>query len=462
MVRVLLLRRRNRHNLVNDSNQPLRTHLAEIVADSLSLPIPASTRRDVTGPVSLPNKATAVIGMRRSGKTTFLHQLRTERLARGVSRERLPFWNFEDERLAQLQANQLHLLVDEYYRLHPEHRQQQTVTICLDEVQVVAGWERFVRRLLDTEKVELFLSGSSAALLSREVATSMRGRAWEVVIHPFSFPEALRHAGKELPDRADGQSSRQRSLLERQFADYLATGGFPEAQGLDAATRHRLLRDYVDVVMLRDVMERHEITSITALRWLVRHLLGNAGTLFSVQKFFASLKSQGLKIGKDTVHQLVAYLEDCFLVRTVWIESDSERRRMVNPRKVYPIDPGLIAVFDRSGKANVGHALETAVLLELERRGATVTYVRTASGFEVDFLARFPAGDVELIQVAAEASRGETAARELRALQEARSLFPAAAPRLVVMNSDGLPADVPVGIVAQAATEWFLAEPATS
>ncbi len=161
--------------------------------------------------------------------------------------------------------------------------------------------------------------------------------------------------------------------MERAFADWLTTGGFPEAQGLDGASRRQLLRDYVDVAMLRDVVERHGVSNVTGLRWLVRHLLGNAAAHFSVEKFYAALKSQGVAISKDTVHQLLAHLEDCFLVRMVWMESASERQRMVNPRKAYPVDPGLIAVFDRSGRANSGHALETAVLIELERRRFAVT-----------------------------------------------------------------------------------------
>ena len=139
-------------------------------------------------------------------------------------------------------------------------------------------------------------------------------------------------------------------------------------QGLDPATRRQVLRDYVDVAMLRDIVERHRVSNIIALRWLVRHLLGHAGSLFSVEKFFADLKSQGLRVSKDTVHELLAHVEDCFLARVVWIDGGSERRRMVNPRKIYPVDPGLIPVFDRTGRATIGHALETVVMLELERR----------------------------------------------------------------------------------------------
>ncbi|MBI3000266.1 MAG: ATP-binding protein, partial [Deltaproteobacteria bacterium] len=333
----------------SDTAQPFRAQLAEKLADSLAEPLPEATPRRIHGAVSLPGKATAVVGMRRAGKTTFLHQLRRERLERGVGRQRLPYVNFEDERLAGLQAKDLHLLIEEYYRHYPALRGQQTVTWCFDEIQVVPGWERFVRRLLDTEKVELFLSGSSAALLSREIATAMRGRAWEVVIHPFSFEEYLRHHRHAVPEAPHFLAAPQRSALERAFLDYLTAGGFPEAQGLDTATRQRLLSDYVDVALMRDVVERHGVTNVTGLRWLLRHLLGNPAAMFSVEKFYAALKSQGIAISKDTVHQLLGYLEDCFLVRTVWVEAVSERRRMVNPRKAYPVDPGLIPVFDRSG-----------------------------------------------------------------------------------------------------------------
>lgn len=441
---------------MDTSPAPLRARLSEKLAESLAAPPPVATRRRVHGRVALPNKATAVIGIRRAGKTTFLHQVRRERLERGVALERLPYVNLEDERLAGLKATDLYVLVEEYYRRFPAMRGRETVTWCFDEIQTVPGWERFVRRLLDSERVEVFFSGSSSALLSREIATAMRGRAWEVVIHPFSFEEALRHRGQAVPERPDFLAAPERSALERAFLDYLTGGGFPEAQGLDAAARQRLLSDYVDVAALRDVVERHGVTNVTGLRWLVRHLLGNAAGLFSVEKFYAALKSQGLAISKDTVHQLVAHLEDCFLVRTVWVEAASERRRMVNPRKAYPVDPALIPLFDRTGRANVGHALETAVMLELERRRCTVTYVRTPQGREVDFLARGATGEAELIQVCADARDGQTSERELRALAEAAALHPKATARLLTLTRDGLPAAVPPGVVAQPAYEWML------
>lgn len=172
-------------------DQRIARTLTDKLVESLQAPIIEATPRRVSGTVALANKA------------TFLHQLRRERMAEGIPQVRLPYVSFEDERLAGTAARHLGPLVEEYYRRHPAFRGRDTVTWCFDEIQVVPGWERFVRRLLDTEKVEIFLSGSSAALLSREVATSMRGRGWEVIIHPFSFAEVLRHAAVSVPKDLD-------------------------------------------------------------------------------------------------------------------------------------------------------------------------------------------------------------------------------------------------------------------
>jgi predicted AAA+ superfamily ATPase len=442
--------------MASETSSQVNAWLAEKLADSLSAPLPKLTPRSIRGAVSMPGKATAVIGMRRSGKTFFLHQMRQEQVAKGTRRDRLPYINFEDERLGGMEAGHLTSLVETYYRQHPELRGKETVTWFFDEIQVVPGWERFVRRLIDSEKVQVFITGSSASLLSREIATALRGRAWEVVIHPFSFEEFLRHRGVDVPAQPEAMSSHERSMIERAFLDYLAAGGFPEAQGLDAPTRRQLLNDYVDVAMLRDVVERHSVTNVAGLRWLLRHLMGNAGALFSVEKFYASLKSQGFAISKDTVHNLLAHVEDCFLVRTVWMEAGSERQRMVNPRKAYPVDPGLIPVFDRSGRRNLGHALETAVLVELERRRAAVTYVRTPSGREVDFLARHRDASMELIQVCADPADAETMERELLALQDAGSLYRRATRRLLILTRDMRLPEVPEGVIVQPAYLWLL------
>jgi uncharacterized protein len=187
---------------------------------------------------------------------------------------------------------------------------------------------------------------------------------------------------------------------------------------------------------------------------MVRHILGNAATSFSVEKFYRSLKSQGLTISKDTVHKLLGYLEDCFLVRTLWMESASERQRMVNPRKIYPVDPGFMPLYDRTGRKNTAHALETAVLIELQRRGCEVTYVTTPQNHEVDFLAISPDGESLLIQVCTDLNDPETTTRKLRALKEAAPIHPNATPLLLTLTHPTIPAPEDIQILP--AWQWML------
>jgi len=194
----------------------MRDLIRQKIVDALVEPIPAFTPRDVHIP-AIVNKAIAVVGMRRAGKTTFLWQILQERLRRGTQRDGLLYFGFEDERLAGMTVGDLGIIVEEYYKLHPEWRDGRRPVFFLDEIQTIPGWEVFARRLLETEKMDLFLSGSSARLLSREVATNMRGRALEALVHPFSFREYLRYFGRE-PLRPIGQLPKAaRSTLEKTY-----------------------------------------------------------------------------------------------------------------------------------------------------------------------------------------------------------------------------------------------------
>ncbi|MCB2205868.1 ATP-binding protein [bacterium] len=433
----------------------MRELLHQMIVDSLGMKLQPSTRRDVVLP-RVENKAHAIIGMRRSGKTTFLMQCLSERLAAGVPREALLYLNFEDERLTGLQSNDLQWILEDYYRLLPQWRDQRTVTFFLDEIQLVGGWERFVRRLMDTERIGVFLSGSSSRLLSQELASSMRGRALQTVVLPFSFREALRHQGMEPSRKWKRLTKAERSVIDAHLHAYLKEGGFPEAQGLETRDRRLLLRSYVDVAVLRDVLERHGISNPTSLRWLQRQLLSSPAGTFSIQKHYDTLRSQGIAVAKDTVHAYLEYLEDAFLVRIVSMHTGSERQRMVNPRKAYPIDPGLIEVYERTPVPNTGHALETVIMLELERRGCEIGYIRTKEGYEVDFHASFPDGTFALIQVASSIAETSTYDREVRALESAARLHPHATPLLITLDTIPPNPSLPPDIQWRCAADWLL------
>lgn len=415
------------------------------------------TRRDARLP-GVPGKAHAVIGMRRAGKTTFLRQLLAERRAK-LPPERALYISFDDDRLAGIGVDQLAFLLEEFYRRYPPLRGCQSVLWLLDEIQLVPGWERFVRRVMEAERVEFVVSGSSARMLSREVHTSLRGRGMETVIRPFSFREFLRHRSEEPAKPVRQWAPAERSLVEKRFREFLMEGGFPEAQGLDKPLRVDLLQGYVDSVLFRDVVERHEITQVAALRWLVRQCLRNPAASFSVHRLTDDLRSQGLGVARDAVNAMLGHLIDAFLLSAVPMATESERKRNSNPRKIYPADPGLVHAFDASGRSNLGHALETAISNELERRRAEIGYVKSSAGLEVDFLARYRGGGEELIQVCASLRSPEAVARELRALEAAMKEYPRARSRLLVLDRDSAGEVESLGVEVLPAYQWLLTEP---
>jgi predicted AAA+ superfamily ATPase len=204
------------------------------------------------------------------------------------------------------------------------------------------------------------------------------------------------------------------------------------------------------------IVERFEITNPTALRWLVRRLMASPGGLFSISKFALDMKSQGISAGKETLFEYLDHLEDAYLLETVSIASDSAKRKQVNPRKVYPIDSGFIPLFDRSGKSNLGHALETAVYLHLRKKKADIAYVKTKSGFEVDFLARHLEGNEALIQVCLSIDDRDTVEREIRSLLEASGEHPNASLLLLTGYSPLPNFEIPATIQVIPAWEWML------
>ena len=325
------------------------------------------TRRDALLP-GVPGKVHAVTGMRRSGKTIFLGQLLADR-RRTVPAERALYVSFDDERLADMASEDMSRLIEEYYRRYPELRGRETVYWFLDEVQLVKGWERFFRRVIDSERVEVVVSGSSAKMLSREVHTSLRGRGMETVIRPFSFREFLRHRNEEPAKDPRRLTSDERSLVEKRFIVFLAEGGFHEAQGLDAPLRIELLQGYVNTVLFRDIVERYGVSQVAALRWLVRHCCA-IRRMRSARTASIRPEGAGARRCQDSCTPFSNILWTPFFFRPCRLRP-IRSASVTQIRAIYPADPGLIGAFDTSGRANTGHALETAVLIEIERRRPT-------------------------------------------------------------------------------------------
>ncbi len=377
-----------------------------------------SIPRDITFP-NISNKIKVAIGMRRTGKTYFLLQKIKKMLVKNPDLlTRILYLNFEDDRLLPLTASKLGGLLDEFYTLYPENHQHLCYFI-LDEIQNVPQWEIVVRRFFDTKKIDIFLTGSSAKLLSKEIATSLRGRSIAIEIWPFSFKEYLTAKKIPLPKKTMGKISRDHLL--NSLNAYIKEGGFPETVNLDALDRNRILQDYVDVVIFRDIIERHKITNIGLIKYLIKTFIKQSGSLFSVNKLFNDLKSQGMSVSKMTIHDYLSYIEDAYLLFAVPLYSESIRKIHTNPRKIYTIDTGLIHAYISSSSENLGHLFENLVYIELRRRGFEVYYYLTTARYEVDFLAKSPDNKLYLYQVVWDTSDAETLQRETRALKEAES-----------------------------------------
>ena len=363
--------------------------------------------------------ATVVKGMRRTGKTFVTYLKMRELMADGVELGRIVHLNFEDERLKHMTMDDLHLINEVHAELYPECAKQKCWYF-LDELQAVEGWEAYARRLVDSSKVQLSLTGSSSKLLSEEIATEMRGRSIPIEVFPLSFPEFVRFNGimNEIPE--DGWTESERGLLRNAITRYLECGGFPDVQHVGAGIRAGMLQGYVDAVLYRDVLERYEVPSIQALRYTLDYLFHNFARKMSSRSIVGVLRQMGVAAGRASIADYLGYFKDAYLAYPVSIRSDSLAVKRVNPDKLYLIDTGLIRAMNAKMDKERGWLLENLVFMTLRRGFNKIEYYVTNGGGEVDFLVQDSVTQKRrLIQVTWDVSDERTFSREMKALKDA-------------------------------------------
>lgn len=360
--------------------------------------------------------AHVAIGMRRTGKTYLLFQEIHLLLNSGNSLENILYLNFEDDRITPINKSGLAKLVDEYYALYPE-KHQQVCYFFFDEIQNVEEWPAVIRRLLDSKKVKIYLTGSSAKMLSKEIASSLRGRSLTIEVWPYSFNEYCQAQHITAPKKAMGKASLDQ--YKKHLKQYLLRGGFPQIQSMTEANARDLLQNYVDVVIYRDIIERHHITNIVLIKYLVSTMLKYTASSYSPNKLFNDLKSQGFKVGKDTIYEYLSFIEDAFLAFSIPLYSESLRKTQVNPKKIYSIDSGLVNAYTLSFSDNLGRCFENLIYLDLRRKGHQIFYYKTQDNYEIDFFTIDRLGKKHLYQVVWDSSDEETLNRETRALKAA-------------------------------------------
>lgn len=397
----------------------MKNTFKQILIEFEAFDIPVGIPRAFTIP-SLPptvRKAMTFIGMRRSGKTWVMYQHMRHLLSEGVPRDQMLYVNFEDERLRGIDAKDLQSILDAYFELNPQHEKSDRIFLYFDEIQVVPGWEKFIRRLLDAMQFQIYLTGSSAKLLSKEIATELRGRSLTREIFPFHFSEYL--TAQLVTVDSQKITQKKKSILLHYLHLFLKYGGFPEVIGLSDWTHREILQNYIQVVIYRDIIERYQVSNILSLEKFTTHLLQNPASKLSINKVFAHFKSLGFQISKNSLYEWLDYLEDAYCIFAVGCFNGSSRKASLKPKKIYPIDTGLITAFAILPDMKLGQLLETAVFRHLKEKPGSLYYYETINGFEIDFLVQTVEGKISLIQVCLSLSEEQTIAREIRALSQA-------------------------------------------
>jgi len=375
--------------------------------------------RDLKLPIDL-NKVVTLYGPRRCGKTYLFYQTIQQIRKKNITQERIFYVNFEDERILPFRKEDWEILLDAYFELYPENLNKK-VYLFLDEVQEAPLWEKFVRRLSEKKDFQIFLTGSSAKLLSKEIAASLRGRTISYFLMPFSFKEFLNF--KDFQIETHIQHSPLRHKAKKLFLEYLRFGGFPEVFDKKEPFKTQILQGYFELIFYRDIVERYKIRNFSLMKDLMRYLVSNFSSIFSLTGYYNFLKSSGQKIGKDTLFEYLSCLEDVNFVKQVPLFDFSLKKQTVNPKKVYGIDTGLINAVSFQFSENKGKYLENLTFLELLRRGKEIYYFKDRKGREVDFLLLEKKRPKQLIQVSADIEDPKTREREIGPLVNAAMQF---------------------------------------
>jgi len=359
-------------------------------------------------------KIVSLVGVRRSGKTYILYDA-INKLRKEVNRENIIYINLEDDRLFPLKLTNLDQLLEAYYELFPQKREEK-VYLFLDEVQVVKNWELYIRRIYDTLNLQIFITGSSSKLLSTEIATSLRGRTITYEVFPFSFREFLEYKKIEI----NLFSSKSLSFIQNQLNTYITDGGFAETIDEDKEIKRKILSDYLELIIYKDIVERYNITNKSFLKYLTKYCFTNISTLLSFTKLYNEFKSQGFKISKDTIFNYFTYLEDAYSLFLTPIYRNSIKEEQRNPKKIYAVDVGFKKIYDYAISKDVSKLYENIVFLELRRKTKEIYYFKQKQ--EVDFFARLNNKEI-LVNVSVDITDKKTKQREIEGLVEAMEYF---------------------------------------
>lgn len=375
-------------NLRNIFQSIIALHQEEIPLSlhERSLQLPLNKQRIVT-----------VTGVRRCGKSSLLHLTINRLLASGVDKEQILYIGFDDERLANMDVSDFDEILQAYRLMYPD-RPLSSVYMFFDEIQIVKGWELFVLRVYKSYCKNVYVTGSTAQMLSGEMNSALRGWPDEYTEYPLSFKEFIAFKGV----KANRYTEEGAALMANMFKSYLLTGGFPQAVLANVETeRVKLLQAYFNTMLFRDMIEHYNISaSPSVVRYFLKRVFNNITKPSSVNNIYNDLKSQGLKLSKDSLYQWLDYACNIFLLHKVPKYSKSIIKQSTSLSKYYVVDFALAKSVLLPQSEEKGKALENAVYMHLARHlneNEQIYYFN--EGAECDFVIANDEGVKELIQV---------------------------------------------------------------
>jgi len=384
--------------------------LKEIIRDFHVGSLPETKKRALLVPTDT-GKIITLSGVRRGGKTFLLFETIKSLLRKGIPVEKILYVNFEDERL-ELKRQDIDLILQAYRELYPDIKLSECY-LFFDEVQNVEGWQRFIRRVYDTVTKNIFVTGSNSRLLSKEIATSLRGRTLTLEVFPLTFKEYLQFNQISIDLYHTGTRAKIISFFER----FLREGGFPEILTLNDGLKKLAIQEYFEVMLYRDMVERFSFSNIPVLKYFMKRIFDGITTPISVNKIYNELRSQGYRVGKNSLYEFLQAAESVYLLLIAKKYSESILKQEMAEKKVYAIDNGLLNAVTFRFSKDLGRLLENLLFLELYKKGHRPFFYKNKR--ECDFIVFDPSGRARILQVCYSISDRSTREREIAGLKEA-------------------------------------------
>ncbi len=378
---------------------------------------------------ALAGKANIFIGIRRAGKTSLLKQIH-----QSINPAHFAFIDFSDDRLLSMKGQDLGLILEAFVQIKKSKLEALGKILWLfDEIQSIPKWEYFINRLIADHNNLVFITGSSAKLLSKEIGTVMRGRALTTEVFPLSFAEICEW--EELPTTPEVDTE-DRVLLEERFKRSLREGTFPEIV-LTPQEHHRaILQDYYHAIYYRDIVDRFNPSNPNAVKIILKTLIHQIAQPYSINKLHDKLKSMGYAIQKELIHDALTWFNDAYLLFSVPLFTPSIHKQNTNPKKLYCMDNGIVNSVSGTLLESRGQLLENFVFGTLRRKSENIFYYKNSQGYELDFVIQNVGSHDEIlcVQVCESLQEEKTRTREVRGLVAALHDFKIKKGYIVTLN----------------------------